>query len=127
MRTAINRGASLFFLAGYYSTDPYGRAKNGDMGWVTEGTGFPQIEDALKKMKDTQVSGVIKTPLGYHIVTVLERRPGETRSFVGMKDKVRQRLVHEKMDVYLKELEKKYKVDWKILKSADAETSKNGR
>jgi len=126
LRAAIDRGASLFFLAGHYSIDPYGRKKNGDMGWVKEGKGLPQIEKALFAMEDKQVSDVIKTPLGYHIVTVLERRPGETRAFVGMKDKVKQVLVHEKMDAYLKELETKYKVDWKVLKPDAEKTAKNG-
>ena len=126
LRAAIDRGASLFFLAGQYSVDPYGRQKNGDMGWVKEGSGLPQIEKQLFAMQDKQVSGVIKTPLGYHIVTVLERRPGETRPFAGMKDKVKQVLVREKMGQYLKTLEKKFDVDWKILQPADNRTASNG-
>ncbi|RTZ59601.1 MAG: foldase [Gammaproteobacteria bacterium] len=126
LRAAIDRGASLYFLAGHYSIDPYGRSKNGDMGWIKEGKGFPQIEKALHSMEDKQVSDVIKTPLGYHIVTVLERRPGENRPFAGMKDKVKQVMVRGKMGEYLKQLEKKFNVDWKILQPADNKTAKSG-
>jgi len=126
LRAAIKRGASLFFLAGHYSSDPYGRKKNGDMGWVKEGKGFPQIEKALAKLKDGEVSDVIKTPLGYHIVTVLERRPGETRPFTGMEDRVKQMLVQEKMQHYIATLEARHDVEWKILKPVTSKTAQAG-
>ena len=122
MRKRIQAGESLFVLAGRYSIDPYGRAHNGDMGWIKEGEGNPALEDQLKHMADGEVSEIVKSPKGYHLVTVLERRPAFRRSFDSMKDRVRQAMVQEKLAAYLQELQQKYPVEWKVL-AGSAETS----
>lgn len=124
MRKRILAGESLFVLAGRYSIDPYGRAHNGDMGWLKEGEGNPAVEAQLKKMADGEVSQIIKSPKGYHLVTVLERRPAMRRSYQSMKDRVRQAIIQEKFAAYLAELQKKYPVEWKVL--AGAEGGKQG-
>ncbi len=122
MRKRVLAGESLFVLAGRYSIDPYGRAHNGDMGWIKEGEGNPALEDQLKRMADGEVSEIVKSPKGYHLVTVLERRPAFRRSFASMKDRVRQAMVQEKLAAYLQELQQKYPVEWKVL-AGSAETS----
>ena len=115
MRKRILAGKSLFELAGRYSIDPYGRAHNGDMGWIKEGQGNPALEARLKGMADGEVSEIIKSPRGYHLVTVLERRPAFKRSFESMKDRVRQALIQERLTAYLQELQQKYSVEWRVL------------
>ena len=115
MRKRIQAGESLFVLAGRYSIDPYGRAHNGDMGWIKEGEGNPALEAQLKRMADGEVSEIVKSPRGYHLVTVLERRPALRRSFASMKDRVRQAIIQEKLAAYLQELQQKYPVEWKVL------------
>jgi len=122
MRKRILAGESLFVLAGRYSIDPYGRAHNGDMGWIKEGEGNPALEAQLKRMADGEVSEIVKSPKGYHLVTVLERRPAFRRSFASMKDRVRQAMVQEKLAAYLQELQQKYPVEWKVL-AGSAESS----
>jgi peptidyl-prolyl cis-trans isomerase C len=116
----INQGESLFTLAGRYSIDEYGRSHNGDMGWLKEGEGLPEFELRLKNMADGEVSGIIKTSKGYHLLTVLERRPGKTRKFEDMKDKIRQAIINDKLVGYLESLNTKYPVEWNIL-TANAE------
>lgn len=114
MRKRILNGESLFRLAGLYSIDPYGRAHNGDMGWVREGSGMPQIEKAISKLQDNQISDVIKTPRGYYLVTILEREKGEDRPYVGIRDKVRQAVLNQKLNAYVHELQGRYKVTWNL-------------
>ena len=114
MRQRILAGESLFRLAGLYSIDPYGRAHNGDMGWVREGTGMPELEEAISKLEDNQVSEVIKTAKGYHIVTILERKAGEDRPFAGVRDKVRQAILNQKLAQYIRELQGRYKISWNL-------------
>ena len=125
MRKRILAGESLFVLAGRYSIDPYGRAHNGDLGWLKEGQGNPAVEAQLKKMADGEVSPILKSPLGYHLVTVLERRPGEVRPFEKMKDRVRQALIQEKFSRYLAALEKKYGVEWMLAEAPAQESADN--
>ena len=126
MKRRIEQGESLFVLAGRYSIDPWGRSHNGDMGWFKEGEGVPAIEQRLKSMPDGEVSDIIRTGKGYHLVTVIERRPGKTRNFVSMKDKVRQRIVDEKLAAYLETLQEKYPVEWKVLANGAGEREAAG-
>ncbi len=116
LRRRIEQGESLFKLAGEYSIDPYGRSHNGDMGWVRQGSGMPQIEAVLARLKDGEVSPIIKTPRGYHLVTIVERRLGRMRPFEGVKDKVRQAMISEKMKDFIHELEQKHQIVWHVLK-----------
>ena len=44
LRMRILKGESLFTLAGQYSIDPAGRKQNGDMGWIVDGRGLPEID-----------------------------------------------------------------------------------
>lgn len=111
----INKGESLFTLAGELSIDPYGKEHNGDMGWVRERSGNPVIENAIKDLEDGKHSGVIKTEKGYIIASIIDRRPGGKRHFESMKDKIRQLVINDHMHDYLAELQKKHKVTWKML------------
>ncbi|MCF6198239.1 MAG: peptidylprolyl isomerase [Hyphomicrobiaceae bacterium] len=124
LRRKILLGKSLFVLAGEVSIDPYGRGRNGDMGWIMEGKGNPQIEKALVGLADGKVSPVIKTTKGYHLVTILERKNGSIRSFGDMKDRVRQEYINEKLSNFLNEAQKRHKVVWKILTRKTAKPTK---
>ncbi len=111
----IKDGESLFVLAGKYSIDPYGKSRNGDIGWVTQGSGNPAIEAAIKDLGDQEISEIVETPRGFHIVTILERRPGGKRSFEGIRDRVQQAMISEKLVDYVNGLEKDYKVVWNVI------------
>jgi len=115
LRNAMVNGASLFKMAGRYSIDPYGRAKKGDMGWLRKNKGHPAILKAIENLKEGEFSPIVKTVKGYHIVTVLDKRESKRLAYNSIVDKVRQTFVDEKMVEYLKILQKKYKVVWKIL------------
>jgi len=114
LRNRVKQGESFFQLASQYSIDPVGRDSKGDRGWVREGQGRAEFESVLNALPDNQVSEVIKSEDGFHLLIVLERRPGEERSFSSMPDKIKQTYLAEKLSGYLSELEKKYQVSWKI-------------
>jgi len=114
MRQRIMNGESLFTLAGQYSIDPYGRQRSGDMGWLTEGSGSPEIEAALKTLKNDEISPIIKTEKGWHIITIVDRKSAEQRNYNAVKDRVKQKLLAEKMTAYLKQITEKYPLQWHI-------------
>jgi len=113
-KTRIDAGESLFELAGHYSIDPYGKQRSGDMGWLTVGQGNKAIEAALKNLKDNEISEIIQTNKGWHIITIVNRKPSERKSYAAIKDRVRQKFIAEKMAIYLKEVETRYPLKWKI-------------
>lgn len=114
IRQRIMNGESLFTLAGLYSIDPYGRQRSGDMGWLTEGSGNPEIEAALKQLKNDEISPIIKTKKGWHIITIVDRKPAEQKNYNAVKDRVKQKLLTEKMTAYLKQITEKYPLQWNI-------------
>lgn len=114
MRDRIEAGESLFELAGKYSIDTYGRQRSGDMGWLKEGSASKEIEQAIKYLKDNKVSEIIKTDKGWHLVTIVNRKPSERKDYAAIKDRVRQKLIAEKMTGYLQEVMEKHPLQWKI-------------
>jgi peptidyl-prolyl cis-trans isomerase C len=117
MRARINKGESLFTLAGQYSIDTIGRKQNGDMGWFVEGRGMPELNDALSKLETGELSQVIETKVGFHLLTILEREPGSTKTYTEMRDRIKQMIVNEKLPVFLGELEGRHQVSWKVIQT----------
>jgi len=114
MRERIIAGESLFELAGQYSIDAYGRQRSGDMGWLKEGNGSKEIELAIKDLKDNEPSEIVKTNKGWHIIVIVNRKPAERKDYAAIEDRVRQKLLSEKMTVYLEEVMAKYPLKWQI-------------
>jgi peptidyl-prolyl cis-trans isomerase SurA len=55
-----------------YSNDS--AAKGGDLGWLVPGDTVPEFETAMDALKPGEVSGVVQSPFGYHLVQVIERK-----------------------------------------------------
>jgi peptidyl-prolyl cis-trans isomerase SurA len=71
---SIKQGASFEEMAGRYSEDPGSKAYGGDLGFVKRGVFYPQFEAAAFSLEEGELSGVIETPVGYHIIQLIERR-----------------------------------------------------
>ncbi len=68
-----NKGVKFEEMARQYSED--GSANNGgDLGWVNPGDTVPQFEKAMNELKPNQISEPVRTPFGWHIIQVLDRR-----------------------------------------------------
>lgn len=66
-------GGDFAELARQYSED--GSAANGgDLGWVNPGDTVPQFEKAMNALQPGEISQPIRSPFGWHIIQVLERR-----------------------------------------------------
>jgi parvulin-like peptidyl-prolyl isomerase len=74
--TQIQAGADFGQVAQQSSQDALTRANGGDLGWFARGT-LPakELEDAAFSLQPGQLSGVVQTAFGYHVVQVLERDP----------------------------------------------------
>lgn len=71
---SIKAGADFATMAKKYSEDP-GSAKNGgDLGFVKRGVFYPEFEAAAYALKPGQLSDIVETPVGFHIIQLLEKR-----------------------------------------------------
>lgn len=73
LRTLIERGADFADLARQNSAD--GTAgRGGDLGWILPGDTVPEFERAMNTLAPGQTSQPVRTPFGFHLIQVLERR-----------------------------------------------------
>ena len=71
----VTGGADFAELARLNSADPTS-AQGGDLGWIFPGDTVPEFERALDALKPGEIGRPVKTPFGWHLVQVLERRTG---------------------------------------------------
>ena len=69
----LRNGADFGEIAAKQSIDPTGK-KGGDLGWVARGATQPEIEEIAFKLKKGEISDVIKSDTGYHIIKVDDRK-----------------------------------------------------
>lgn len=73
-RDRILHGEKLSTFARLYSDDPGSASKNGDLGFVERGVFYPEFEAAAFRLKTGEVSPIVQTKAGYHIIQMIERR-----------------------------------------------------
>ena len=76
---SIKTGGDFADFARRYSTDGTA-AGGGDLGWAKRGDYVREFETAVFGLQEGQMSGVIKTQYGYHIVQLMERRGEQVRA-----------------------------------------------
>ncbi len=74
IRQQIVDGAQFAELAKKYSDDPGSGAQGGDLGWATRGSYVGEFEAAAYNLETNELSEVIETQFGYHLLELLERR-----------------------------------------------------
>lgn len=97
----LRAGANFAQLAQSNSEDPGSATKGGDLGWVVRGQMVKEFEDATFSLKPTEISNVITTQYGYHIIQVLEKEPARLRTLEEVKPEIvntlRNQTVFDKM------------------------------
>ena len=73
LKERIDAGAKFEELAKLNSEDTTS-AKGGDLGWLNPTDTVPEFDDAMKKLEPGQISAPVRTPFGWHLIQVLERR-----------------------------------------------------
>ena len=71
---SIKAGADFSELAKKYSDDPGSAAQGGDLGFVKKGVFYPEFEEAAFNLKVNELSGIVESPVGFHIIQLLEKR-----------------------------------------------------
>ncbi len=99
----IRGGADFAELARKHSEDPGSAAKGGDLGWVVRGQTVKAFEDTAFTLKPNQVSNVVVTEYGFHILQVLEKQEARLTPFAEVRDQLaderKRQLVYDRMQV----------------------------
>ena len=90
------------------------KANGGDLGYFERGKMVPEFEDAAFKLEAGEVSGLVKTQFGYHIIKAEDKKPSTMMAFEEVKDQVETYLLRNKQEDaykdYLGKLKSKYPV-----------------
>lgn len=73
----VRAGEDFATLAKQYSADPGSKENGGDLGWFGRGKMVPEFEKAALGLQPGQVSDIVESPFGFHIIKVDERRSGD--------------------------------------------------
>ena len=73
-RQRINNGEDFKVLATLYSDDTESAKNGGELGFVNRGDLVPEFESAAFALKGNEISEVVETKFGYHIIQLIDRR-----------------------------------------------------
>jgi len=95
-------------LAKQHSTDPGTKERGGDLGFFGQGRMVPAFESAAFALKQVgDISDVVQTPFGYHIIKLTGRKEGEIKPFEEVKERIRVQLLSQRRRSHMdEELEK---------------------
>jgi peptidyl-prolyl cis-trans isomerase D len=92
------KGAKFEDLAKKYSEDPGTKEKGGDLGWITQGQTVAEFEKTAFGLDKGQMSDLVRTQYGFHIIKVLEKETARTKIFDEVKDSLRAPMVLQQAD-----------------------------
>ena len=130
-RDRVYNGEDFKMLATLYSDDPGSAIKGGELGFVNRGDLVPEFERAAFRLKEGEISNVVESQFGYHIVQLIERRGEQINvRHILIKTKVTATALHAaklKMDNIAKEInEETITFDQAVSEYSDDENKSNG-
>jgi peptidyl-prolyl cis-trans isomerase C len=124
----LKGGAKFEDLAKKFSTDSTA-SKGGDLGWFPKGAMVPEFDKVAFSLKEGEMSGIVKTQFGFHIIKVTGKRPAGITPFEEVKEQIKSNLLPAKQqEIFTKmkeEMKKSAKISIKddVLKNFDSKPS----
>jgi peptidyl-prolyl cis-trans isomerase C len=110
IRRRIEEGADFADMAAAHSDCPSGKRSGGSLGWIARGAMVPAFDTALFGLQDGEVSDVVETSLGSHLIARTAGEPAAPADIAEVKDGIRDLLRHarrgEAIAAYIQELRK---------------------
>jgi peptidyl-prolyl cis-trans isomerase C len=111
----LKDGGDFAELAKEYSEGPSG-PKGGDLGYFRRGQMVKPFEDAALALKPNEVSDIVETRFGYHIIKVYDNKPEKVMTYEEVKDRIMQRMKQQKIEKDATQYVDKLKKDAKLEK-----------
>jgi parvulin-like peptidyl-prolyl isomerase len=87
----IKAGADFAELAKKYSEDPGSKDKGGDLDYFPRGQMVPEFEQTAFSLPPGQVSDLVKTQYGFHIIKVVDKQAGATQTLDQVRTQISRR------------------------------------
>jgi peptidyl-prolyl cis-trans isomerase C len=116
IRKKLLAGEDFATLAKADSTCPSSK-QGGDLGFFSKGEMVPPFEKATAALKPGEISGVVETQFGYHIIKLIEKKPGGSVSFNEAKENIENYLKQTKTQKAIEELLTRLKGSAKVTKT----------
>lgn len=114
LQQKLKAGGDFAELAKENSEGP-SNVRGGDLGYFKRGQMVKPFEDVAYSMKIDEVSDLVETRFGYHLIKVSDKKPEQTLAYADVKDKIAQRLKQEKVEkdatLYVEDLKKGAKIE----------------
>ena len=92
----LKAGESFDLLVGMHSQGPAAKA-GGDLGFMEKGMMFPAVDEAAFRMKTGEISDVIESPIGFHIIRIIDRRGAGIKPLEEVRQEIMGKIGSEKM------------------------------
>lgn len=121
----VKAGEDFAELAKQHSQDPASGQVGGDLGFFPKGQMVKPFEDAAFSMNKGQVSDLVESNFGYHIIKVTDKKD-EMSTFDEVKDRIRENLAGEFYQSHINELKNQAKIEKneELLKKEDKKEEK---
>ncbi|MDI6689813.1 MAG: peptidylprolyl isomerase [Actinomycetota bacterium] len=110
----LKDGEDFGELAKKYSMDKATKDQGGSLDWMAREQLAPEFADAAFRLNPGEISDVVKTQYGFHIIKLEEKKTEHQKSFEEVKDQAKQELLRErqtkKYQAWVKKLRKKAKI-----------------
>ena len=110
----LQKGEDFAALAKEFSEGP-SSVKGGDLGYFRRGQMVKPFEEAAFALGPGEMSDIVETEFGYHLIKVIDKKPGTTMAYKDVKDRLEGYLKQEKVrgevTLYVEKLKDKAKVE----------------
>ena len=117
MKQRVEAGQIEFgTLARLHSLDPSG-SRGGDLGWLYPGDTVPEFEKSMNALKINDISPQVRSPFGWHLIQVLERRTEQAssdRARLQARQALRDRKADEAYQDWMRQLRDKTYVEYRL-------------
>jgi peptidyl-prolyl cis-trans isomerase C len=107
----LKKGEDFVALANELTEDPSGKENGGDLSYFTKDQMVPEFADVAFKMEPGQVSGPVKTPFGWHVIKLEDKRQKQPPEFDKVRSQVETFVVRKAQADYVAKLRADAKIE----------------
>jgi peptidyl-prolyl cis-trans isomerase C len=126
VQAQLKAGGNFEELAKKFSSDS-SSSKGGDLGWFGKGSMVPAFEKAALALKEGQISDIVKSDFGFHIIKLTGKRPAGIRPYEEVKDQIKGAIMPTKQQEVFQKIKDELKKSAKITIKEDVLNSVGGK